>query len=108
MYVNVPQSRSTAAPPNSHSGSDYVPVYYLACTDATLYNTGIYMLGFGAIVPAAIVAWVFIYVKRYYRPAIWFGWSFIVVGVALLSIAKDGESPAHVVRVSGLIGAGLG
>ncbi|KAI0794025.1 major facilitator superfamily domain-containing protein [Fomes fomentarius] len=86
----------------------FVPVYYGACIDASSDEIGTYMLGFGAIVPATAAAWCFIYLKRLYRPVIWFGWSFVVVGVALLAKAKTGESPDHVIGVSALIGVGLG
>ncbi len=88
--------------------TDFVPVYYGACIDATPIEIGRYMLGFGAIVPATAAAWTFIYLKQRYRPVVWFGWSFVVVGVALLAKAKTGESPDHVIGVSALIGVGLG
>ncbi|KAI0749026.1 hypothetical protein C8Q74DRAFT_1374121 [Fomes fomentarius] len=61
-----------------------------------------------SIVPATAAAWTFIYLKQLYRPVICFGWSFVVVGVALLAKAKTGESPDHVIGVSALIGVGLG
>ncbi|KAN0082553.1 Major facilitator superfamily domain containing protein [Tylopilus felleus] len=86
----------------------YIPVYFQACKGASPVLSGVYTLALGSLAPAAIVTGISINVTRRYRPQMWLGWIFMIVGFGLMSTIIATDSIGKSIGYMMLLGCGIG
>lgn len=89
--------------------SDYLPVYYQACKDATPLQSAIDMLGLSlSMGPIVIIASVSVTALRMYRVQHWLGWAVFMVGMGVFT-TLDADAPiSHAIGLPLLLGIGSG
>ena len=100
--------QGAATPAENDHRTDYFPVYFQACKLASPVKSGIYLLGFSSLAPAIIATGISIKVLGRYRPQIWMGWIFTVVGLGLMSTVLATDSLAKSIGYVTLLGLGMG
>lgn len=87
----------------------YLPVYYQACSGASPVHAGVLLLGISGIIgPCVIVSGISITKTKMYRPQLWLGWIFTVVGMGVMSTLQADSSTAKAVGYPALVGIGIG
>ncbi|KAM5530941.1 hypothetical protein V8D89_015386 [Ganoderma adspersum] len=87
----------------------YLPVYYQACKDASPLTSSVDVLGlFASVGPPTIIVGASIAKTNRYRPQLWIGWCFILVGLGLMSSVTESTSRATAIGFQIPIGVGIG
>ncbi|KAI0364582.1 MFS general substrate transporter [Pilatotrama ljubarskyi] len=86
----------------------YMPVYYQGCKDASPTKSGLFTLGLSVLAPAAIVASVAVTRTGRYRPQMWAGWCFLLVGLGLCTTLEASDSLGRAIGFSVIAGVGVG
>lgn len=106
MYVFHSQCDSEAYAKRS---SDYLPVYFQACKDASPTRSGVELFGVSFVLaPIGVCTGVSITLSHRYRPQMWAGWVLATIGIGTLIILDEETSLATVIGFEALIGIGLG
>ena len=87
---------------------DFIPIYYQACKGATPLTSGVQTLGLAAIAPAAVVGGAVVGISQKYRPPLWAGWCFTMVGFGLLTTITVDDSSARMIGFRIIAGCGIG
>lgn len=89
--------------------TDYLPVYYQACKNASPIASGVDLFGTAfTIAPMSVVSGVIITATKKYRPPIWFGWGLVLIGHGLLSTLHADTSRAKSIGYQIILGSGIG
>jgi hypothetical protein len=89
--------------------SDYIPVYFQACKNATPIRSGLYQLGCSLVTaPAGMGAGIWVKKSGRYRAPLWIGWCFVIAGTAALTTIHADTPTANAVAFIGLAGIGVG
>ncbi|KAJ7622744.1 major facilitator superfamily domain-containing protein [Mycena polygramma] len=88
--------------------TDFLPVYFQGCKDASAIHSALLGLGVAALAPAAIVAGVLVSKTQRYRPQMWAGWCITILGLALLSTVRQDTPIGRTVFFGAVTGVGLG
>ncbi|KAF2470723.1 MFS general substrate transporter [Lindgomyces ingoldianus] len=88
----------------------FLPLYFeVAKPDLSLVETGISLFPWTfALCTIATVTAVAVSNTTWWRPAIWLGWSFVIIGTALTTLFKRGSATPLWVCIAMLLGVGLG
>ncbi|KAI0045564.1 MFS general substrate transporter [Auriscalpium vulgare] len=87
----------------------WVPVYFQACKEASPIAAGVdsFALSY-TISPMSVITGVLIQKTQRYRPFMWVGWVFMIVGVALLCTLGADSSRGSALGYQILAGIGIG
>ena len=88
--------------------TDYMPVFYQGCKDASPISSGVMTLGFASLAPSALIAGVLVKRTQRYRPQMWFGWGLILIGMGLHSTLRAQDSVARAIGFGVIVGVGIG
>lgn len=97
-----------AIPAQCDRCTDYFPVYFQACKGASAAKSGIYLLPFSALAPAAISSGISVRATGRYRPQTWMGWVFTVTGLGLMSTVTATDTLAKSYGCLAVLGWGIG
>ncbi|KAG8221503.1 MFS general substrate transporter [Butyriboletus roseoflavus] len=86
----------------------YYPVYFQACKGASPITSGIYLLAFSSLAPAAVITGLSVKATGRYRPQIWIGWVFTIIALGLMSTISATDSLEKSVGYLVLLGCGIG
>lgn len=84
------------------------PVYFQACKDASAVRSGVYGIAMAILAPAAFTAGVLVKKTGRYRPQMFVGWAFMLVGFGLLSTVHANSSVGLPVGYVIILGVGAG
>jgi hypothetical protein len=89
--------------------SDYLPVYYQACKDASPTASGVDLFGIAfSIAPITMLTGFSVNVFKRYRPQLWLGWAILVVASGLLNTITADSSRAKSIGFQIINGLGIG
>ena len=75
--------------------SDYLPVYYQACLDASPTASAVDLFGFVFTTgPFAMITGATIAATKRYRPQLWLAWALMLIGLGLTSTMSESTSRA--------------
>ncbi|KAF9222807.1 MFS general substrate transporter [Gyrodon lividus] len=86
----------------------FYPVFFQGCKGASPVKSGIYGLALSALAPAAIVSGLVVKRTGRYRPLMWVGWCFLLVGLGLMSTLRANTSSGFAVGFLVIVGIGIG
>ncbi|KAJ7104120.1 Mfs1.2 [Mycena belliarum] len=87
----------------------YLPVYYQACKEASPTASGVDLFGLTfSSAPMSIFAGISVGITKRFRPQMWMGWCFMLVGFGLLSIVTFDTSRAESIGYQIIVGSGIG
>ncbi|KAL0958478.1 hypothetical protein HGRIS_000617 [Hohenbuehelia grisea] len=86
----------------------FIPVFYQACKGLSPVASGVLLLGLSTLAPAFVLAGISVKRTLRYRPQMYTGWCFMMIGLGLLSTLDADSTKARAVGFSVLLGIGIG
>ncbi|KZP17646.1 iron permease, partial [Athelia psychrophila] len=87
----------------------YLPLFYQACQGASPIATGVDTFGVTFTVsPVGIIGGASIAASKRYRPQLWMGWCFLLVGTGLLTLLEVDSARGMSIGFQAVSGVGLG
>ncbi|KAJ8518245.1 hypothetical protein ONZ45_g4681 [Pleurotus djamor] len=87
---------------------DFIPVFYQACKGRSPVASGVLLLGLSTLAPAFVLAGISVKRTLRYRPQMYIGWCFMMVGLGLLTTLDADSTKGKAVGFTVLLGVGIG